>query len=156
VGREDRRGLSQLINYMARPPIAEDRLGRNEAGEIEYRLKQAWSDGTAGIKLSPSELIEKLMALIPPRSSPLVRYGGVFALNFKRRDEIILCPGQRKRKVSVGAIPCAGKSNKVKASGVSWARLLRRVFSVDVSKCPRCGADLKIISAVLDRRFPAI
>ncbi len=147
---EDRQGLSQLINYMARPPIAEQRLTKKAAGDIEYRLRQPWADGTTGIKLSPSELIEKLIALIPPRSSPLVRYGGVFSPNFKRRDEIILYPGQRKRKVSVGATPCAGESNKVKVGDLSWARLLRRVFAVDVSKCPRCGADLEIISAVLD------
>jgi hypothetical protein len=113
IHREDRQGLSQLIYYMARPPIAEERLTRNAAGDIEYKLRQPWADATTGIKLSPSELIEKLIALIPPRSCPLVRYGGVFAPNFKRRDEIILCPGQRKRKVSVGAPPCAGKSSKV-------------------------------------------
>lgn len=34
-----------------------------------------------------------------PRFSPLVRYGGAFAPNFKRRDETILNPGQHKRKV---------------------------------------------------------
>jgi hypothetical protein len=121
---------------MARPPIAEERLKTNAAGDIEYGLRKPWADGTTGIKLSPSELIEKLIALIPPRSSPLVRYGGVFAPNFKRRDEIILCPGQRKRKVSVSASPCAGKSNKVKVGVGSWARLLRRVIAVNVSKCP--------------------
>jgi hypothetical protein len=40
VNGEDRRGLSQLINYMARPPIAEARLWRNDAGDIEYGLKE--------------------------------------------------------------------------------------------------------------------
>ena len=71
--REDRQRLSQLINYMARPPIAEQRLERDDSGDIVYHLKNSWSDGTSGVKLSPSELIEKLVALIPPRSSPLVR-----------------------------------------------------------------------------------
>ncbi|MCX6129491.1 MAG: transposase, partial [Proteobacteria bacterium] len=37
IHREDRQGLSQLINYMARPPIAEERLTRHAAGDIEYR-----------------------------------------------------------------------------------------------------------------------
>ena len=58
-------------------------------------------DGTRGIKPSPSEMIEKLIALIPPKRSPLVRYSDVFAPNFKRRDEIILRAGKRKRKVSI-------------------------------------------------------
>jgi hypothetical protein len=54
IHREDRQGLSQLINYMARPPIAEERLTRNAAGDIEYRLRQPWTDGTTGIKCKSS------------------------------------------------------------------------------------------------------
>ncbi len=73
-------------------------MQRTATGDILNKLKEPWNDGTTGIQLSPFELI----ALIPPRSSPLVRYGGVFAPNFKRRDEIILVPGRRKRKVSLG------------------------------------------------------
>jgi hypothetical protein len=149
VGSEERRNLSQLINYMARPPIAEARLEKTPSGDILYKLKEPWNDGTAGIQLSPSELIEKLIALIPPRSSPLVRYGGVFAPNFKRRDEIILVPGRRKRKVSLKP-GGAEKSEKSQVTSGSWARLLKRVFAIDVSRCPRCKSELEIIAAVLD------
>ena len=31
---------------------------------------------------------------------------------------------------------------------MSWARLLERVFAIDVEHCPQCGGDLKIISAI--------
>jgi hypothetical protein len=40
--------------------FAEDRLERMATGDILYKLKEAWNDGTIGIRLSPSELIEKL------------------------------------------------------------------------------------------------
>ena len=33
---------------------------------------------------------------------------------------------------------------------MSWARLLKRVFDIDVERCPRCGGRLKIIAAVVD------
>jgi hypothetical protein len=117
-------------------------LERDDSGDIVYRLKNSWSDGTTGIKLSPSEMIEKLIVLIPPRSSPLLRYGGVFAPNFKRRDEIILCPGTRKRKVSRGVAGVA-KSQKQKVGSGSWARLLRRVFAIDVSAVLAAGLNWK-------------
>ncbi len=31
---------------------------------------------------------------------------------------------------------------------MSWARLLKRVFDIDVEQCPRCGGDLKFIAAI--------
>ena len=33
---------------------------------------------------------------------------------------------------------------------MSWARLLKRVFDIDVEHCPNCGGDLKIIAAIED------
>ena len=33
---------------------------------------------------------------------------------------------------------------------LSWARLLKRVFAVDLEHCPNCGGELKIITAILE------
>ena len=33
---------------------------------------------------------------------------------------------------------------------MSWACLLKRVFDIDIEQCPRCGARLKIIAAIVD------
>ena len=37
---------------------------------------------------------------------------------------------------------------------MSWARLLKRVFNIDVEHCPNCGGNLKIIAVILE--FSAI
>ena len=29
-----------------------------------------------------------------------------------------------------------------------WARLLKRVFDLDLEHCPQCGGDMKIIAAI--------
>jgi hypothetical protein len=35
---------------------------------------------------------------------------------------------------------------------ISWVRLLKRVFDIDMQHCPNCGAgELKIIAAILER-----
>ncbi len=31
-----------------------------------------------------------------------------------------------------------------------WAELLQRIFEVDPLRCPRCGADMKILAFILD------
>ena len=31
---------------------------------------------------------------------------------------------------------------------ISWARLLKRVFDIDIEHCPHCGGALKIIAAI--------
>jgi Zn-finger nucleic acid-binding protein len=33
---------------------------------------------------------------------------------------------------------------------MSWARLLKRVFDIDIEHCPKCGGILKIIAAIED------
>ena len=37
-----------------------------------------------------------------------------------------------------------------RAARVSWARLLKRVFTIDLEQCPNCGGELKIIAAIID------
>ena len=37
---------------------------------------------------------------------------------------------------------------------LSWAKLLKRVFEIDLEHCPNCGGELKIIAAILEQ--PAI
>ena len=32
---------------------------------------------------------------------------------------------------------------------LSWAKLLKRVFEIDLEHCPNCGGALKIIAAIL-------
>ena len=34
---------------------------------------------------------------------------------------------------------------------MSWARLLKRVFALDLEHCPNCGGELRIIAAILDQ-----
>jgi hypothetical protein len=34
---------------------------------------------------------------------------------------------------------------------MSWARLLKRVFELDLEHCPNCGGELKIIAAIQER-----
>jgi hypothetical protein len=61
----DREGLERMARYLARPPIANDRLSRLDDGRLQLELKRPWRDGTTAFVFTPHELIERLVALVP-------------------------------------------------------------------------------------------
>ena len=65
-------------------------------GDVKLALKTPWANGTTHHVFTPSEFIEKLIALIPPPRSHLVRWTGVFAPNSPYRREITLRPEIQK------------------------------------------------------------
>jgi putative transposase len=58
IGANDREGLERMARYLARPPIATDRLSQFDDGRLELRLKRSWRDGTAAFVFTPHEIIE--------------------------------------------------------------------------------------------------
>ena len=89
VPARDRRRLERLCRYMARPPVATDRLSRLADGRLLYRLKHRWRDGTSHIVFEPRELLEKLAALVPPPRFHMARYHGVLGPCASARPRVV-------------------------------------------------------------------
>ena len=69
----DRRALERILLYMGRPPLSNDRLSLAPDGHrLILTLKTPWRDGTSKIILSPFELMERLVAIIPPPRRNLI------------------------------------------------------------------------------------
>jgi Putative transposase len=121
--------LERLLRYTARGAVALERLAEDAHGDLVYTFSRPWSDGTTGIKLSPLELLEKLAALVPLPRVHLVRYAGCLAPHSTLRAAIIPTPRQQGVEE-----PEASSA----APHWSWARLLKRVFALDLATCPFC------------------
>ncbi len=120
-----------------------ERLERDANGDLLYTFTHPWSDGTTGIKLSPLELLEKLAALVPLPRVHLVRYGGCLAPHSTLRSAIIPTPRQQGREEPDACPP---------SPYWGWARLLKRVFALDMEHCPMCQrGTLRIIAAIIER-----
>ncbi|MEN8183019.1 MAG: transposase [Myxococcota bacterium] len=100
VPARDRRRLERLCRYVARPPLAHDRLEARTDGRLALRLKTRWRDGTTHILMEHHELLERLVPLIPPPRAHQVRYHGVLAPCASSRDRIV--PGPRPPSARVG------------------------------------------------------
>ena len=89
---------------------------------------------------SPMEFLEKLAALVPPPRAHLTRFHGVLAPNAKIRAKVV--PKTVRKD---------GAENKAPdKSRMSWAKLLKRVFDIDMENCAQCGGKMKLLAAVRD------
>jgi hypothetical protein len=101
VPAHDRRRLERLCRYVARPPLASERLEERPDGRLTLRLKTRWRDGTTHILMERSELIERLVPLIPPPRAHQVRYHGILAPSASMRDRIV--PQRTVRSLDVAS-----------------------------------------------------
>ena len=146
VRARDRQALERLCRYVGRPPLALGRVQELPDGRVSIALRRPWSDGTTDFVLTAAQLVERLIAGVPPPHANQVLYHGVLASRHRWRR--LVAP----RK---GRVAPANKSKKlVRGRGVghrplrtrhlSWAALLWRVFEVDAWRCKRCGGPMKL------------
>jgi len=148
---EHRERLEELVRYVLRPPLANNRLKWLSDDELLLTLKRAWSDGTKHLLVTPMELIGRLASLVPPKGFNGIRYHGVLAPRSKLRSLVIPKPPTTTEpaitEASVLSLPEPSSSQRPKR--IPWAQLLLRVFRVDVEKCA-CGGRLKLVAFITD------
>ena len=72
----------------------------------------------------------------------LTRFAGVFAPHFKHRAMVVPKPRPE--------LPQPKADDQMASSRTSWARLLKRVFGIDIETCHLCGGKMSIIAAIED------
>ena len=85
----DRDRLEHLCRYVARPPLAADRLTLSPRGLVRYEFRRPWRDGTTHVVFEPLVFLERLAALVPPPRMQLQTYHGVLAPGASWRDDIV-------------------------------------------------------------------
>jgi hypothetical protein len=140
VVQKDRRDkLKKLIGYVARGPIAQDRLTELSNG-VCYKLKRTWSNGATHVIFSYESFIQRLVALIPPARSNQTRFFGIFAPNFKDRNKII--PTRKED----------GNPPQKDSGKVLWADLIKMTFGIDVTVCNKCNGRMAPIAVIKDKK----
>jgi hypothetical protein len=135
----DHAQVERFCRYLARPPIAQDRLEHLDDGQVRYHFKRAWKDGSTAVDLEPFDLLARICALVPPPRLHMVRYHGVLSSRAKLRAEVVPSPPEPEPDPLQlqAALPFCAEPNEAPRRK-PWAWLLRHVFLHDVSVCPRC------------------
>jgi len=146
---DERQRLEQLCRTITRPALANERVQINSAGQVVLKLKTARRDGTTHIAMSPLEFMQRLAALVPRPRLYLIRFHGVLAPNAKLRALVVANgPEQATGKSELTATESGCTHSR--PARISWARLHKRVFQLDIEHWPNCGGQLKIIAAILE------
>ena len=138
----DRQGIEQLCRYITRPAISNQRLAINRQGNVILKLKTPWRNGATHIVLTPMEFMQRLAALVPRPRLHLIRFHGVLAPNAKLRSQVVPVPPQQTTQ---GEGDC-DHAHSVPVR-MTWARLLKRVFDIDIEQCA-CGGKLKLVAVI--------
>lgn len=152
----DSKRLEQLCRYITRPALSDERVQCNATGQVELKLKTPWRDGTTHLVMSPLEFMRRRAALVPrPRLHP-IRFHGVLAPNAKLRALVVpqglAQPEEATEATTATECEAEAETAQGRPGRISWARLLKRVFDIDMQHRPNCGAgELKIIAAILER-----
>ena len=65
----ERKKREHICRYISRPSLSEERLSVNDNGQVIYKLKTAYKNGTTHIVLSPLDFLSRLSSLNPSTKS---------------------------------------------------------------------------------------
>lgn len=140
----EREKLERLCRYITRPAVSTERLSLTAQGNIRYRLKTPYRDGTTDVVFEPLDFMARLAALVPTPRVNLTRYHGVFAPNHRLGEQVT--PAKRgRRKAQIPDEPAPARH-----VSMTWAQRLKRVFKIDIETCEHCGGAVKVIASIED------
>ena len=153
VGAGHKEELERLCRYILRPALSGQRLSVIPSGDVVFKLKRTWSDGTQCLVFTPTEFLEKLAVLVPPPGRHLISYHGVLSSAAAWRKEVV--PGGQGVHQEPGELRAPARWGQPEPEAqrprrLAWAALLARTFGLDVLACPKCGGRMRIVAAVMD------
>lgn len=147
VDAGDRTGLERLCRYLLRPLVSADRLTRRADGRVEYTFKRPDPTGRTSWVTEGPTWLRRLATLVPPPRSHTTRFHGVFGPAHRWRSRIVA----DSPTANDDAPACETPRPRVRpAYRLDWAALLRRVFGDDVTRCPRCDDQLRVLAFLTD------
>ncbi len=113
-------------------------------------LETPWRDGTTHLVMSPLEFMQRLAARVPRPRLHLIGFHGVLAPNAKLRA-MVVPQGPESPAQAAPSTGCEANCVHHRSVRLSWAKLLERVFELDLEHGPNCDGELKSMAAILEQ-----
>lgn len=154
IARDDEDGKEALAQYILRNPFSIEKLTYNEeTGTVIYHSKMTHGTNKKNFEVfNAEEFIAAITQHIPDKSFQMVRYYGWYS-NRSR--------GEREKGVQRSGEELVPKPAEVEVLDVSeykprrissktWRECIKKVWEADPLTCPRCQAEMKIISFITE------
>lgn len=131
----------------------EDSMQQEVGCSVSYRIAIGPQQGRKVFTLQTipaweeDDRFAQLAALVPKPRVNLTRFHGVFAPNSKHRVDVT----PAKRGKGSKHHESDDKTPEQQHKAMTWAQRLKRVFNIDVSTCPKCGGESKVIACIEDQ-----
>src|SRR5262249_44060964 len=112
-------------------------------------MRRPAPDGSTHLVLTPLVLLKKLAALIPPPRVHQLRFHGVFgpAARLRRHVTALAKPKPPSfEEVEPAEAPPTKALAANRASRLTWAELLKRVYKIEIRRCAYCGAEMRVVA----------
>jgi len=138
-------GLEKLARYIIRASFSQERMiyiPANESDDNIAKVIYTSKDGNQKKIFDAIDWLAQLITHIPNKGEQIVRYYGFYS-NKSR--------GLRKKADTDDNIPNIIDTDiSKKAFRKNWARLIQKIYNVNPLLCPKCQAEMKIISFIED------
>ena len=140
-------GVSACCATLARPPFALERLRELDAEHLLYAHTKPGPGDTGPLVLTPLELIDRIVALVPPPRIHRHRCYGVLALHSPLRTAVTaLAVAAATTPPAPPPDPPAAEPAHRHAARYAWALLLARIYELFPLVCPTCGGRMRSIA----------
>jgi len=133
--------LERLARYLTRPPLSIASVHLGDDGQVVVETPPDPRSGQTIKRLDVLQWIHAVTSQIPDPRCHVTRYYGRHANRARGAQHDSSVPGQTEPPDDTAF---------TKARRACWARLLKRIFEVDPLLCPRCGAEMAVISVITE------
>jgi hypothetical protein len=137
----DAAGRRRLAEYLLRAPFSLEKITYDaDTGSVLYRSERHWRTKRNFEVWAASAFISALVAQIPPKGAPQVRYYGWYSNKTRGlRQRSGFCPP---------ALSLSNGPARPKRPRRAWRDLIQQVWGADPLRCPLCNGLLRPIAVV--------
>ncbi len=132
-------------------------MDAHQFGRVRVSFKAPWRSGTAHADMDAHQFLARLCALVPPPGFHMTRYYGVLASHHRLRERVIPKPAAPPPPPQLALdfalpddSPASSPSSSPRPRRIAWAKLLARVFAIDITRCRKCGGRMRVLEVVSD------